>query len=174
MKRDLTLENSPVGRWLKANRGLENFDEATRSLVSYACAEWFRRASGMLLKPEEALSRILALNLPGCLEAKWLDSPKDFCPEIADFCEKMKTMPLPEALVREFPGELDLRGVRCPFNASRSRLVLSGLPSGSELQILLDDGSPIENVPAALVASGYRVGSREKKDGYWTIKVVKS
>ena len=93
--------------------------------------------------------------------------------EIADFCEKAKTLPLPAALQGEIHSVLDLRGVKCPLNAARSRIVMSGYPAGKTLKIWLDDGSPIENVPGSLVADGHKVLSREKKSNYWEISVVK-
>ena len=73
----------------------------------------------------------------------------------------------------DVPDVLDLRGVVCPGNAARSRLVMSGYPRGRVLKIDLDEGSPIENVPGALVADGCSILSREKKDGFWEISVVK-
>jgi TusA-related sulfurtransferase len=81
--------------------------------------------------------------------------------------------PLPEALKGVVPTLLDLRGVVCPNNSMRSRLVMAGLPEGAELEIYLDEGSPIENVPGALVADGHVVKKRQKKEGFWSISVVK-
>ena len=73
----------------------------------------------------------------------------------------------------EVPALLDLRGVACPRNAVRSRLVMAGYPCGKVLEIWLDSGSPIENVPGSLVADGHKVLNREKKADYWVLKVVK-
>jgi TusA-related sulfurtransferase len=50
---------------------------------------------------------------------------------------------------------------------------MAGYPRGKELEIWLDEGSPIENVPGSLVADGNKVVFREKKGDYWVIKVVK-
>ena len=115
-----------------------------------------------------ALSR-----LPEAPVNRWLESPEGYLSEIADFCVKSKSGPLPEALRGDVPSELDLRGVKCPLNAARSRLVMAGYPRGRELSILLDEGSPIENVPGALVADGCRIVSREKNADFWKISVVK-
>ena len=73
-----------------------------------------------------------------------------------------------------FPAILDLRGVKCPNNAMRSRLVMAGLPDGANLEIYLDEGAPIENVPGALVADGHIVKNRQKKGSFWAISVVKA
>ena len=167
------MEQSPIEKWIETNRGSDKFDEALRTLVSYACAEWFRRSTGMLLQPGEALSRILLSGaFDGSLGA-WLEKPDQFCREIADFCEKIRFCPLPDSLKDGVSHLLDLRGVKCPSNAARSRLVMAGFPYDTELEIWLDEGSPIENVPGALVADGHKVVFREKKADYWVIKVVR-
>ena len=53
------------------------------------------------------------------------------------------------------------------------RLVMAGFPAGRPLEIYLDDGSPIENVPGSLVADGIKVLSRKKTGNYWVLSVVK-
>ena len=166
-------EKSPLEKWVDAQKGSPFFEDVLRKLVSFACAEWFRRENLVPISPEEALARVLAIRLPEFPIEKWLDSPARFALEIADFCEKTKILPLPKALLGTFPEQLDLRGVVCPNNAMRSRLVMAGLPEGAQLDIYLDDGSPIENVPGALVADGHIVKKRQKKEGFWLISVVK-
>lgn len=164
---------SPIRKWIFSNRDAGNFVEALNKLLSFACAEWFRLCSGEIVAPEKAVSRIMLANLDSCPLAKWLESPADYCEDIADFCEGVKTRPMPDELRAEIPQLLDLRGVCCPKNAARSRLVMAGYPAGRTLEILLDDGSPIENVPGSLIADGHHVVFREKKANYWSIKVVK-
>ena len=167
------MDKSPIAKWIEANSGKETFGNALRELVSYACAEWIRRSGGGLLPPEEALSRVVAARLPDYPVGDWLEHPGDHCGEIAGFCENAKAGPLPAGLSADFPDVLDLRGVVCPGNAVRSRLVMAGYPRGRVLEIRLDDGSPVENVPGALVADGCRIVSREKKQGFWAVFVVK-
>ena len=170
---DVKKEKSALEKWIDAQKGDFGFESALRRLISFACSEWFRRENLVTIAPEEALARVLAANVPEYPLGKWLDSPARFAPEIADFCERTKVDPLPEALKGGMPTLLDLRGVVCPNNAMRSRLVMAGLPDGAELEIYLDDGSPIENVPGALVADGHVVKKRQKKEGFWSISVVK-
>lgn len=170
-KKNLT---SPVVRWMEMNRGSEGFTESLRRLLMYACVEWIRRGTSALLTPEEALSKIVCCGLPEYPVGEWAEKPEDYMDEIADFCEKVKSMPLPESLQGEIPSLLDLRGVKCPLNSVRSRIVMSGYPAGRTLKIWLDEGSPIENVPGSLIADGHKVLSREKKGNYWEISVVKS
>ena len=163
----------PLERWLDAQKDEPGFEASLQKLLAFACAEWFRASTGSIVAPEEALSRVVMANLPDFPVGTWLDLPSRFTAEIADFCEKTKNSPLPEVLKGPIPTLLDLRGVKCPLNAARSRLVMSGLPEGARLRIYLDEGSPIENVPGALVADGHFVEKRQKKENFWELSVVK-
>ncbi|WP_298771627.1 sulfurtransferase TusA family protein [uncultured Fibrobacter sp.] len=167
------LEKNPLEKWIEAQKGEFGFKKALQRLISFACAEWIRRGSGIVVSPEEALARVLAARLVDYPVGEWLDRPSEFTHEIVDFCEKTKNFPVPEALKGCFPELLDLRGVACPANAVRSRLVMAGLPEGASLTIFLDDGSPIENVPGSLVADGHIIEKRQKKENFWALKVVK-
>jgi sulfite reductase (ferredoxin) len=44
---------------------------------------------------------------------------------------------------------LDLSGVPCPMNFVRAKIVLESIPVDSVLEVLLDGGEPIRNVPAS-------------------------
>mgnify|MGYP003342326003 FL=1 len=55
---------------------------------------------------------------------------------------------------------LDLRGTPCPLNVVRSRLALEKLPSGAQLELLIDAGEPQEMVQEGLRRDGHRVVSR--------------
>lgn len=63
------------------------------------------------------------------------------------------------------PGRLDLTGVKCPFNYVKVKLALEGLSQGAKLAVILDDGSPIRNVPASLSNDGHKVVSIEAHEG---------
>lgn len=167
------LRYSPIERWIEANQGSAGFESALRKLLAFACSDWIRRGCGQMVEPEMALAQVVAVNMPQFTMGAWLDDPMGCSTKIADFCERIKIMPLPRELQSEFPKVLDLRGVVCPRNAARSRLVLAGAPKGARLSIYLDEGSPIENVPQALVADGHFVEKREKKGNFWIINVVK-
>ena len=165
--------DSGIVRWMREHVHDAGFGEALKTLVSYACAEWFLRSQSVVVSPADALSRFVLAGFSEYPVGRWLESPENYCSDIANFCEKVKAgFPL-EGLSLEVPDELDLRGVECPGNAVRSRLVMSGYPRGRILKISLDEGSPIENVPGALVADGCRIVSREKKDDFWVISVVR-
>jgi tRNA 2-thiouridine synthesizing protein A len=53
--------------------------------------------------------------------------------------------------------ELDLRGVPCPLNWVRTRLLLEEMRSGEALRVQLDPGEPLESVPASALEDGHSV-----------------
>ncbi len=70
---------------------------------------------------------------------------------------------------------LDLSGVACPMNFVKTKIKLATMPVGSLLDVILDDGAPIENVPLSLQEQGQKVLSKESiSDSQWKIRVEKS
>jgi len=53
--------------------------------------------------------------------------------------------------------ELDLSGVPCPINFVKTKLKLEEIASGDLLEVILDDGEPIGNVPRAVKDEGHKV-----------------
>src|SRR5665647_105858 len=68
----------------------------------------------------------------------------------------------------------DFRGVACPMNFVKTKIELSTLKSGDLLEILLDDGEPIENVPGSIIGEGHLVLEQKKIDNYWTVTIQKT
>jgi FdhD protein len=66
---------------------------------------------------------------------------------------------------------LDLRGVSCPTNFIKIKLALEMIDPGETVEILLDDGEPVKNVPPSLTAEGHRLLGLERKDDYYVLKV---
>ena len=52
---------------------------------------------------------------------------------------------------------LDLRGTPCPINFVRTKLRLEQMQSGQLLEVWLDEGEPIEQVPDSLKMEGYNI-----------------
>jgi TusA-related sulfurtransferase len=48
------------------------------------------------------------------------------------------------------PSILDLRGIPCPQNVSRLLIHMTGIETGSILEVLLDGGEPFDNVMQSL------------------------
>jgi len=69
---------------------------------------------------------------------------------------------------------LDLSGVACPMNFVKTKIKLSMLPIGAQLDVILDDGAPIENVPLSLEEQGQKIHGKEKISAtQWKIRVEK-
>lgn len=53
--------------------------------------------------------------------------------------------------------KIDLRGTPCPMNWVKLKLALEQAPGGETLEVLLDDGDAIRNVPRSARAEGHRI-----------------
>ncbi|WP_448601535.1 sulfurtransferase TusA family protein [Thermoleptolyngbya sp.] len=71
--------------------------------------------------------------------------------------------------------QLDLRGTPCPLNFVRTKLRLEKMPAGSLLEVWLDPGEPIEQVPDSLQMEGYPIEQVEERQGgdrpYFAIRI---
>lgn len=71
--------------------------------------------------------------------------------------------------------EKDYRGVGCPMNFVKTKLVLETMQAGQQLQIFLDDGAPIQNVPNSVKLEGHKVLSQDQQsEGYWKVLIQKA
>ncbi|MCZ8104058.1 MAG: sulfurtransferase TusA family protein, partial [Burkholderiales bacterium] len=61
---------------------------------------------------------------------------------------------------------LDLRGTPCPINFVRTKLQLEKMTAGERLEVWLDAGEPIEQVPTSLTVEGYQIESIEDRDSF--------
>jgi sulfite reductase (ferredoxin) len=69
----------------------------------------------------------------------------------------------------------DLRGVRCPINFAQTKIQLAGMQKGEVLEILLDDGDPIDNVPGSVRLEGHDLlGQVRMDDAYWSVVIRKA
>ncbi len=57
---------------------------------------------------------------------------------------------------------LDLRGILCPTNFVHVKLKLEEMELGQRLEVILDDGEPMRNVPRSIKAEGHRIVRVEK------------
>jgi sulfite reductase (ferredoxin) len=69
---------------------------------------------------------------------------------------------------------LDLKGTPCPLNYVKAKLFLEELNSGAVLEIFLDEGEPMDNVPRSLEADGHKILKLEKQDGFYRLLVKKA
>jgi len=67
----------------------------------------------------------------------------------------------------------DFRGVACPMNFVKTKIELSTMKSGELLEILLDDGAPIRNVPGSVRNEGHHVLEEKKNENFWSVLIRK-
>ena len=68
----------------------------------------------------------------------------------------------------------DCRGVGCPMNLVYAKVELAKLKTGQVLEILLDDGAPVNNVPVAAEKEGHRILEKKKlQDSVWAVLIEK-
>ena len=60
------------------------------------------------------------------------------------------------------------------MNFVKTKMELSKLKRKDILEIWLDDGAPIENVPGSVREEGHKILSQEKTNGYWTVVIEKN
>jgi proteasome lid subunit RPN8/RPN11/TusA-related sulfurtransferase len=66
------------------------------------------------------------------------------------------------------------RGVGCPMNLVYTKVELAKLTPGQVLEIILDDGAPINNVPGSVLREGHRIiGKQQLEDGTWSLLIEK-
>jgi TusA-related sulfurtransferase len=66
---------------------------------------------------------------------------------------------------------LDLRGTPCPINFVRTKLRLEKMTAGTLLEVWLDSGEPIEQVPDSLTMAGYQVENLLDRGDYFALRV---
>ncbi len=68
-------------------------------------------------------------------------------------------------------AELDLRGTPCPINFVRTKLKLDQMASGQLLEVWLDRGEPIEQVPDSLRMEGYGIEAMDDRGDFFALSV---
>jgi len=66
---------------------------------------------------------------------------------------------------------LDLRGPPCPINFVRTKLRLEKMEPGALLEVWLDPGEPVEQVPDSLAMVGYAIERVEDRTGFFALQV---
>lgn len=68
---------------------------------------------------------------------------------------------------------LDLRGVLCPINFVKAKLKIESLETGQVLELFLDSGEPIQNVPKSIKEEGHKILEVKKEEGHFRLMVRK-
>ena len=66
---------------------------------------------------------------------------------------------------------LDLRGTPCPINFVRTKLRLEKMDPGQVLEVWLDPGEPIEQVPDSLRMEGYQINQLDDRAEFFALYV---
>lgn len=69
--------------------------------------------------------------------------------------------------------QLDLRGTPCPINFVRTKMKLEQMNAEELLEVWLDPGEPIEQVPDSLKMAGYTVTQIVDRQDYFLLQVHK-
>ncbi|OPY68796.1 MAG: hypothetical protein A4E57_01567 [Syntrophorhabdaceae bacterium PtaU1.Bin034] len=60
-------------------------------------------------------------------------------------------------MANDIKKRIDLHGVACPMNFVKTKLALDELDSGERLEVILDEGDAMLNVPRSLKDEGHRI-----------------
>ena len=104
-------------------------------------------------------------------EQKSVSSVKSVGPKTGSENEQKSSAGDPEAISPDV--KKDFRGVMCPMNFVKTKIALTPMQSGQILEILLDEGAPIENVPGSVKNEGHTILSTEKVENYWKVLIKK-
>ena len=67
------------------------------------------------------------------------------------------------------------RGVGCPMNLVYAKVELAKLATGQILEIILDDGAPVNNVPGSVLKEGHKIlAQTQLEDGAWSVLIKKA
>ena len=75
---------------------------------------------------------------------------------------------------RKPDANLDLRGVVCPTNFVKAKLKLEEMNSGQILEIIIDSGEPMANVPRSIKEEGHRIIKVEKINEHFRLLIEKA
>jgi len=77
------------------------------------------------------------------------------------------------AAVESIVDSMDLKGVACPFNYVQAKVRLEQMQLGELLEITIDDGEPIENVPLSLKNDGHEIIDTKKIGQHYRLTIRK-
>ena len=77
------------------------------------------------------------------------------------------------AAVESIVDSMDLKGVACPFNYVQAKVRLEQMQLGELLEITIDDGEPVENVPLSLKNDGHEIIDTKKIGQHYRLTIRK-
>lgn len=86
--------------------------------------------------------------------------------------EAAEAAPAPAEEVSSANQEVDFRGVVCPLNYVKTRMVLDRMAAGEVLSVLLDEAGA-RNVPESVAKDGHEVQDVTKLDDHWRVLITR-
>ncbi len=78
------------------------------------------------------------------------------------------------AIKTRIDASRDCRGIGCPMNLVYTKVELSRLAPGQVLEVILDHGAPINNVPRSVIREAHEIiGQNRLDDGAWQLLIRK-
>jgi TusA-related sulfurtransferase len=68
---------------------------------------------------------------------------------------------------------IDVRGVSCPINFVKVKLALEEAAEGEVVEVLLDDGEAVKNVPRSLKGEGHRLLALAQESDHYLLRLEK-
>ncbi len=89
---------------------------------------------------------------------------------------EIKAFLIKDGLKEEIPLKIDeqlpmlnLRGVKCPINFLKVKMFLEKVEPGQVIEVILDDGEPILNVPRSVKGEGHEIISIEPIQDFYRV-----
>jgi TusA-related sulfurtransferase len=73
--------------------------------------------------------------------------------------------------MNQVTAQLDLRGTPCPINFVRTKLKLEQMNEGELLEVWLDTGEPIEQVPDSIEMAGYTIEQIADRGDFFILQI---
>ena len=78
---------------------------------------------------------------------------------------------MPSEGLQVLTTKIDLRGVPCPLNLVKAKLALEKVAVGDILEIEIDDGEPIQNLPVSLGRQGQEIIETIERQSHFCLRV---
>lgn len=83
---------------------------------------------------------------------------------------------MPDTSSRRPDAQKDLTGIGCPMNMVYAKVELARLHEGQLLELILDEGAPVENVSRSIEREGHTLLEKKQLHGHgqaWVLLIRK-
>lgn len=169
-----------ASRMLLVTRGIE---PNSREEVFSSFIQSFIREGHVSLAFELIVTR--ALNTPEASMTEFRPLINELATAVIDLYNNMddslqfksnQAIPVQKTIAASVSDEKrfkDFRGVACPMNFVKTKIELASMKSGELLEIFLDDGAPIKNVPGSVRNEGHQILEEKQNEDFWSVLIRK-